>query len=304
MAKNGGQQQALVTTRQQIRSMLEHPETVQALQRIAAKNLDVSRQIGLAMLAVTADRNLMRCTPASIVRAVMQSCQLGLEVNGPLGHAYLVPYGDECVLTPGYRGLIYLGKACGAISSAEARLVYEGEEFEVHYGTDPKIIHRPRFDIDRSIENAVAAYFVARLPDGYRQFEVMTRDEIEHIRSKSRAKDKGPWVTDWGEMARKTVTRRGLKYIPPGNPDAEEARRLGAALELDTRYESGEIGGVTPELDDEASLSRAVANRTMDRLDELKQRMQGQPPVEEADYTMSPQPQAAAGGGPNEELPF
>lgn len=49
----------------------------------------------LARLAVsTVNRNpaLGRCSMQSLVGGVMISSQLGLELNTPLGHAYLIPY--------------------------------------------------------------------------------------------------------------------------------------------------------------------------------------------------------------------
>jgi hypothetical protein len=42
----------------------------------------------------------------------------------------------------------------------------------------------------------------------------MSRDEIEAVRKRSRAANAGPWVTDWNEMAKKTVFRRLSKWIP------------------------------------------------------------------------------------------
>ncbi|HBB1586799.1 TPA: recombination protein RecT, partial [Escherichia coli] len=57
-------------------------------------------------------------------------------------------------------------------------------------------------------------YAVARLKDGGTQFEVMTRKQIELVRSLSKAGNNGPWVTHWEEMAKKTAIRRLFKYLP------------------------------------------------------------------------------------------
>ena len=52
------------------------------------------------------------------------------------------------------------------------------------------------------------------MKDGGSQFEVMTFNQIESVRKQSKAGDKGPWMTHWEEMAKKTVIRRLFKYLP------------------------------------------------------------------------------------------
>jgi phage RecT family recombinase len=264
--------------------MLEAPETKAAMERVLPQHLTVDRMIGLAILATTQQPKLLECTPASVLQSVMQAAQLGLEINGSLGHAYLVPYGNVCQLIPGYRGMIYLAKLSGALNTAEARLVYDGELFEVDYGTTPRIIHRPRFDLPRTDDKIVAVYVVATLPDGTTQFEVMSREEVDRIRARSRASGSGPWVSDFGEMARKTPTRRGIKYLPVSNPT--EARKLAMALELDNRNEVGVVTGVVPEMDTEESLSAQVRDHTRERMEALKGRMgaASAPEVDEAEW--------------------
>jgi recombination protein RecT len=42
----------------------------------------------------------------------------------------------------------------------------------------------------------------------------MTKADVESIRSRSKAGKSGPWVTDWNEMAKKTVFRRASKWVP------------------------------------------------------------------------------------------
>ena len=55
---------------------------------------------------------------------------------------------------------------------------------------------------------------MATLKSGEVSREVMSIDEIEAIRKRSRAANTGPWVTDYSEMARKTVARRHSKVLP------------------------------------------------------------------------------------------
>lgn len=165
--------------------------------------------------------------PLSFAGAMLRAATLGFEVGNGLGHAYLVPYEKrakqngqwvtvtiETQLILGYRGMIELARRSGQIESLYAVEVYAGEPFDVELGLSNNIKHTRRFDVDTSPDAVVAVYAVAKLKGGEVQFEVMGRNQVEAIRVRSKAKDSGPWVTDWAEMAKKTVVRRLFKYLP------------------------------------------------------------------------------------------
>jgi len=42
----------------------------------------------------------------------------------------------------------------------------------------------------------------------------MNKEEIDAIQKRSKAGQSGPWITDWAEMAKKTVFRRHSKWLP------------------------------------------------------------------------------------------
>ena len=75
---------------------------------------------------------------------MIQSSQLGLYVDGVLGHAYLVPYWNgkekrrEVQLIPGYKGLIDLARRSGSVESISARVVYKNDDFDFEYGLDDR----------------------------------------------------------------------------------------------------------------------------------------------------------------------
>lgn len=140
----------------------------------------------------------------------MTSAQLGLE-PGPLGEAYLVPFGRKVTFIAGYRGLIKLAWQSGQVRTISAHVVREGDEFSFSYGLNPDLHHRPALR-DRGV--AVAAYAAATLTNGGSAFEVMALDEVERVRGRSQSSKAGPWVTDWDEMARKTPLRRLAKWLP------------------------------------------------------------------------------------------
>jgi recombination protein RecT len=165
----------------------------------------------------------------SFMGAMLKASALGLEVGNGLGHAYLLPFdkkakqggqwvtvATETQLIIGYRGMIELARRSGQIESLYAVEVYHGETFEVSMGLEQNIIHKRDFtgSVDMRPENVIAVYAVAKLKGGMVQFDVMTRVQVEAIRSRSKAKDSGPWVSDWVEMAKKTVLRRLFKMLP------------------------------------------------------------------------------------------
>ena len=115
------------------------------------------------VLIVEASRNpkLMECTSISVAESVMLSAQLGLEPGGTLGHIYFIPYGNKCTPIIGYKGYLELARRSGQVARLDARVVYEGEKFDVSAGLHPNIEHSVRGDVDRSDDKIVAAYAVA-----------------------------------------------------------------------------------------------------------------------------------------------
>src|SRR5712664_3745241 len=57
----------------------------------AAKHLNPDRLARIAAMTVNKSAVLGKCTPISILAAVMEAGRMGLEIGGALGHAYLVP---------------------------------------------------------------------------------------------------------------------------------------------------------------------------------------------------------------------
>jgi recombination protein RecT len=198
--------QALVAVTREIDNRLA------IVQASAAAGIDADRLKLVALTAFTRSPELMACEPVSVARAIVEAGQLGLEPTGLLGGAYLVPRGGKATLMVGYRGLVMLAKRSGEVQRVEARVVRERDAFEYGYGLEPWLTHVPSREPDPG--DWVAAYAVIVYNHGERQFDVMTYAEIEAIRQRSSAGRSGPWVTDWPEMAKKTVLRRLLKLAP------------------------------------------------------------------------------------------
>ena len=167
----------------------------------------------VALTAFSNNVKLQQCEPMSFIAAMMQSAQLGLEPNTPLGQAYLIPYGKQVQFQIGYKGLLELAQRSGKIKSIYAHTVRANDEFDIDYGLEQKLVHKP--DLKGNRGKVIGYYAVYHLDTGGNSFIFMTKDEIlEFAKKKSKTFNNGPWQTDFDEMAKKTVIKKLLKYAP------------------------------------------------------------------------------------------
>lgn len=176
------------------------------------KHLNADRVARIAATEVRKNKALLNTEPTSFLGSVMQAAQLGLEPGSALGQAYLVPYGNQCQLIIGYKGMIDLARRSGQVLSLNAYAVREGDDFNFQLGLKPDIHHVPSLEADRINKPITYVYAVATLKGGGYQFEVMSRAEVEAVKAK--AKSKNIWANYFEEMAKKTVIRRLFKYLP------------------------------------------------------------------------------------------
>lgn len=156
---------------------------------------------------------LLSCNPNTFFGALLACAQLGLEPDGLLGQAYLVPYGNRVQLLIGYRGLIDLARRSGEMTSLVAHSVHQNDEFSFDFGTCELPHHT--FNLTKDRGEVIAFYAIARFKDGSYHFDLMTKPEVDAIRRRSaHSGDDTPWGTDYEEMGKKTVIRRIAKYLP------------------------------------------------------------------------------------------
>ncbi|WP_400162889.1 recombination protein RecT [Brevibacillus sp. TJ4] len=180
------------------------------IEKALPSHMNADRMARIALTTIRTTPKLLECNVSSLLGAVMQAAQLGLE-PGLIGHCYIIPYGREAQFIIGYKGMIDLARRSGNIESIYAHCVYEADEFNYELGLHPKLHHKPATGRRGEMKYV---YAVAHFKDGGYQFEVMDKEEIEKRRSRSKASKNGPWVTDYEEMAKKTVIRHMWKYLP------------------------------------------------------------------------------------------
>lgn len=155
----------------------------------------------------------------SVHDAITNVSAIGITLNPAEKKAYLVPRKGGICLAISHIGLLHLAIESGSIRWGQARLVYEKDHFELN-GLDRQPTHTFQpFSKDRG--EIVGVYVSVKTADGDYLTEAMSTDEVNAIRDRSDAwkayKAKGvscPWLTDWGEMAKKTAVHRGHKYWP------------------------------------------------------------------------------------------
>lgn len=197
------------------------------LEATLPRTVDAERFIRMVLTTVRLNPGLQECSPMSIVTGAVLSALYGLEI-GPMGHAYLVPFRNnrtntkEAQFILGYKGMIDLARRSGELGLIEAREVHEHDEFDFAFGLEPRLTHTPTLG-DRG--EIVAFYGVARLRNGEVLSHVMSKREVDAYRARSRAKDNGPWVTDYAPMGCKTVIRRMWRWLPQ-SVEAKEVMQL------------------------------------------------------------------------------
>lgn len=197
-----------------IRELISGDQFKQQLSLALPRHMTPDRFARIALTALQRTPKLQDCTQTSLFKCLLDLSAAGLEPDGR--RAYLIPYGQECTLILSYMGMIELVRRSGDVASIRSELVCENDEFSWENG---KVSHKVDWRKPRGEMQAV--YAEAVLKSGETQTATLTKDEVDAIRKRSRSGSSGPWVTDYGEMAKKTSLRRLCKLLPLSSEIAE-----------------------------------------------------------------------------------
>ena len=196
------------------------------------------RFMRVVLTAVNASPDLLTANRRSLFESAMKAAQDGLLPDGREG-AFVVYRTKEkfenargvleerwiqkVQWMPMIAGILKKVRNSGEISTIVARVVYAGDKFRHWIDDDGEHIEfEASDDHDNSVVRKVFA--MAKLKDGSIEVEALTPADIEKIRNVSRAKDNGPWVDWWDEMAKKSALRRLAKRLPLSS-DADDLIR-------------------------------------------------------------------------------
>ena len=203
----------------------------QAIAQSLPSTMEPKRFARLIFNSVRRTPKLAQCTATSLIGSLLASSALGLEVDTPLGEAYLVPYGTDAQLIVGYQGIVKLYRQHPMAGTISSGWVGSNDHFDYAYGTNPYLNHKPA-GADRG--DPVAFWASYTLKDGTVDFVVLTPTEVAELRGKVK---KGDIADPQHWMARKTALKQVLKLAP-------KSTQLAAALIIDEQP-VGEVHQVT-----------------------------------------------------------
>jgi len=228
-----------------------------AIAKTLPKHINPERMARIAFLEVRKNPQLLNCSPQSLFGAILSASQLGVE-PGPLGQCYLVPFYNkktqsyDVQFVLGYKGMIDLARRSGVITNIYAHEVREKDEFSYCYGLNPQLNHVPALTERGDI---LGFYAVAHLKDGGHLFQYLSVEDVEKRKDRSKAKEYGPWQSDYEEMGKKTVLRHMWKYLPVSVEIMKKAVLDETITDIEKPEESTSVYELDAELSQETSTS-------------------------------------------------
>lgn len=192
----------------------------EGLSMALAGRIGTDRFIRAAVTSFRTSPALQRCSRDSILGGLFIAAQLGLEIGGPRGYAYLVPFKTkgqyEAQLILGYKGLLELAYRTGQMKTVDAFIVREGDVFRQRW--DPqqgRIFDWEPGDPKAKPIGAVA--YVVTLQGGL-LWEYLTEEEI--LQRRPRYWESTPWKTYPEQMWTKTALKRLFARVRLSADDA------------------------------------------------------------------------------------
>lgn len=191
--------------------------------------IEFDREAGYAVQLLQASDYLTKAAYSdgqSLVDAVTNIAAIGISLNPAKKQAYLVPrkIGSKLkvVLDISYRGMADLAVQGGAIQWVQAKLVHAADRYVPGEFGHPPLHEYQAFAKRETRGDLVGVYCVAKTSQGDYLVHEMPIDDVWSIRNRSESwkahvadKSKStPWLTDEGEMVKKTAIKQASKLWP------------------------------------------------------------------------------------------
>jgi recombination protein RecT len=171
-----------------------------------------TRFVQNSMAVLLETKGIENCDPISVVRTLIKGAFLGLDFFNR--ECYAIVYGNKVQFQTDYKGEIKLAKkySTNPIKDIFAKLVRKGDEYsEQILAGQQSVNFKP---IPFNSDEIIGAFAVVLYKDGSMMCDAMSTQDIENTRiSYSKQPNGKTWEKSTGEMYKKTVLRRLLKYI-------------------------------------------------------------------------------------------
>lgn len=213
-----------------------------AVENALPKDFNRERFVQNCLSVLNEKPELTKINAAELQAGLLKGAYLGLDFFK--NECYLIPYGNKVKFQTDYKGETKFVKkyAIRPIHEIYAKIVRDGDLFEEKIiDGKPSIEFRPKPFNNGEI---VGAFAVVLYKDGGMNYEVMTSNAINSVRSSySKMSNSGAWKNSWDEMAKKTVLRRLCKHIQTDfeSTEAMKAWEEGSDFNVATVERSGDV---------------------------------------------------------------
>lgn len=180
-------------------------------QLIFPKGYSVGNQLKLMYTSLSQNGNIAKATAISIGEALTEAVVQGLEIDKK--QCYFIVYGRQLTMFRSYYGDVAVAKRTHLVKDIRARVIYKGDTYTIDVDENgEEIITGHQTSLENHDNPIIGAYAWAELPNGRRQYCIMTWKEIQTNWSKS--KSGGAVSKEFPqEMAKRTVIRRLVKML-------------------------------------------------------------------------------------------
>jgi recombination protein RecT len=190
------------------------------IKEILPEEMRLDRFMRIAYAALVRTPKLEECTPFSVLDCLIRCSQVGLEPDGRMCH--LVPFNQydksgrllrvNATFIIDYKGIVTICRRSGKVADIQAEVVHKNDEFDFEFGTSKFLRHVPALDDDPGPLTGV--WSMVTFITGEKDFRVWSKRQIDANRVRSKARDSGPWVTNYEEMAKKALFKNQSKWLP------------------------------------------------------------------------------------------
>jgi recombination protein RecT len=199
-----------------IRSYIQSDVVKKQIALVIPKHLTADVMARVVCTAILKTPKLAECRIESLLQSIMLLSQFGLLPDGRSAH--LIPYFNtkanayDCQAIIDWKGKVARATENG-VENIAADVVCFNDKFTWKMTPDGLQFDH-EIDFRQPNRGEMFAAYVIWKHGGKFSGVIMTKLEIDNIRKRSKSPDKGPWMTDFSEMAKKTVVHRASKLWP------------------------------------------------------------------------------------------